>query len=103
MQTWHGSQARHRLGAGRRHEGIAIKRINAKVIEKKYDAKVIPLNEMLGSIKIDIEGGEEGMVMEYHFPHYWKVLGRPNRHCSVQRLERRKFISNRLKLGYVRD
>ena len=97
----HGAKAVIAIEGDAKH--YKILEANAKVIEQKYGTRVIPLGEMLGNIKIDIEGAEEGLVMEYHFPHYWRVLRRPNRHCAVQRLERRKYISNKLHMGYVRD
>ncbi|MDE1834966.1 MAG: hypothetical protein KGH64_06555 [Candidatus Micrarchaeota archaeon] len=47
---------------------------NAKIIEKKYNAQIITINAMLGNIKIDIEGGEERMILEQHFAGYWEEV-----------------------------
>lgn len=36
-------------------------------------ARVLPIRAEVGKIKIDIEGAEENMDLEVHFPHVWTV------------------------------
>lgn len=49
---------------------------NAKIAEKEFDAHIIAVSAWLDNIKIDIDGGEEGMVLEKHFAGYWREIGR---------------------------
>ena len=39
--------------------------------------QVVPLNETINQIKCDIEGSENGMVVETHFPFKLKKLEKP--------------------------
>lgn len=54
------------------------------------DARVTILPFGVDSIKIDIDGAEEGMVLETHFPHHWKCLGKYSENGPIHhwRLER---------------
>lgn len=48
---------------------------NAKIAEKRFHSRIDVVSARLDNIKLDIDGGEENMVMEQHFPGYWKTIG----------------------------
>ncbi len=50
-------------------------RTNAKLAQKAFGAHIDVLDAMLDNIKIDIDGAEEGMVLEKHFAGRWKEIG----------------------------
>lgn len=52
--------------------------------------KVIPINETVEHVKCDIEGSENGMVIETHFPFKLKKLEKPVPvgHVWIWRLEK---------------
>ena len=76
-------------------------RNNAKLAEKKFHAKVDVIRAHLDNIKVDIEGGEEGMVLEKHFAGYWKEIGHSDQGfpapAKVYRLTKIKMVDNLLK------
>ena len=64
----------------------------------KNDKRVIPIQAEINNIKIDIEGAEEGMVLEIHFPYKLKRFRSgftPGKHDEVVllRFDRNKGIT----------
>jgi len=57
------------------------------------DSRVVIIQSMIGHIKCDIEGGEEGMILETHFPMRMRKLHIPWRtSIRLWRIERRGWI-----------
>ena len=52
------------------------------------DNRVIPIYASVGKVKVDIEGGEEGMDVEAHFPYQWRVTEQRGSGVEQMRLER---------------
>ncbi len=72
---------------------------NANIAEKKFKAKVDLIESWLDNIKIDIDGGEENMVIEKHFAGYWKEVGKSKGFpaaAKVYKLKKRKWLDNLL-------
>ncbi len=78
---------------------VNILRKNAKLAEKKFDAQIDIIEAWLDNIKIDIDGGEENMVMEKHFVGYWKEVGHSQGFpaaAKVYKLKKIKWLDNLL-------
>jgi hypothetical protein len=61
---------RHYIGVEADPEEYALALKNRKVLLKKFPGTTIEFElGMITKLKVDIEGGEEEMVMETHFPH----------------------------------
>lgn len=76
---------------------VALLKKNAKIAEKRFHATVDVVSAWLDNIKLDIDGGEEGMVMEKHFVGYWKEVGHSKgvpAASRVYRLKRAKLLDN---------
>ena len=73
-------------------ENIKALWINAKTIFEKFGVEMDIVQAFVDSIKIDIEGSELGMVVEYHFPYRWQTIRRPNRYTSIARLRKRNLV-----------
>jgi len=59
------------------------------------DPRVVIIQSMIGHIKCDIEGGEEGMILETHFPMRMRKLTVPWRtSIALWRIERRGWIGS---------
>ncbi len=63
------------------------------------DSRVTILPFHVNSIKIDVEGSEDGMVFETHFPVRFKSVGRLGPDVRLWRLEKRWFSVHNLRIG----
>jgi predicted RNA methylase len=53
-----------------------------------HDNRVTIVPVMIDSIKIDIEGGEENLVVESHFPPYFQALEKLDENVTLWKLRR---------------
>ena len=63
------------------------------------DSRVTILPVHVDSVKIDIEGSEEGMVLETHFPVRFRSVRRLGPNVRLWRLEKRLFSLHNFRIA----
>lgn len=66
------------------------------------DDRVVIVSAKLDSIKIDIEGGEQGMLLETHFPSRLKTIQKLDGHVRLRRLEQKWAVPSSQEIHALR-